>query len=521
MIKRGVDYKLNVKPMYFGFYHDYVFEGPCRMGTGFMLTKEYDCAVIAETVKSSDENIRKWLGDRFNILPSFCWDRNEEFLCDEILLEEALSDAQDVDVYLVPAMSRLTDLILVIAQRTRKPIMLIPPVYRPLTTDCTAGLMSRGLEVYAERSWEATVKRLNVLRVKKALNNTRILCAGRYATTKTPSAGDTILNPEDVTERLGVRFAYINPHELLDQTHVLEDNTQNPTIPGRHGLNLTGEDVKEINQMLDEVIEGASVCEMDRDEMFHSFRAHYTIKKMLDHYDCNAFSAPCPDICATRRFNEEHFTFCANHSLLNEQGIPSACEYDLCAVISLAILEAFSYAGCYMGNTVHTPFGMSYEENGRMVEPAHYNMDGTCDTSYYDAIRGDAENVVFTWHSVPNRKFHGFNSEPTEYAIQPFAISGWGVTFRHNFNQDKGQLVTMCRIDPSCKKLFVARGEILAGRGYDDKGCTLGVYIKVADGDDFFHKQLAFGNHVPIAYGDYFDEICELGKTLGLEVVTA
>ena len=79
----------------------------------------------------------------------------------------------------------------------------------------------------------------------------------------------------------------------------------------------------------------------------------------------------------------------------------------------------------------------------------------------------------------------------------------------------------MARIDPSCSKLFVARGEIVGGVGYGDYGCSEGVFFKVKDGNDFFQKQLDFGNHVPLVYGDCFDKVCELGHYLGMEVITA
>jgi len=41
-IKKGKDIKLNVRPVTVCVYHEYVFEGPCRFGTGDQLTKEYD-----------------------------------------------------------------------------------------------------------------------------------------------------------------------------------------------------------------------------------------------------------------------------------------------------------------------------------------------------------------------------------------------------------------------------------------------------------------------------------------------
>ena len=99
--------------------------------------------------------------------------------------------------------------------------------------------------------------------------------------------------------------------------------------------------------------------------------------------------------------------------------------------------------------------------------------------------------------------------------------SGFGVTLRYDFNQDAGQTITMCRISPDCSKLFVSKGEIVGGVGFGDYSCSEGVFFRVKDGNDFFQKQLEVGNHVPLVYGDCFDQVCALGRHLGLEVITA
>ena len=36
-----------------------------------------------------------------------------------------------------------------------------------------------------------------------------------------------------------------------------------------------------------------------------SIQANVTAKKMMAHYECNAFPAPCPEMCATTRLNAE------------------------------------------------------------------------------------------------------------------------------------------------------------------------------------------------------------------------
>ena len=92
---------------------------------------------------------------------------------------------------------------------------------------------------------------------------------------------------------------------------------------------------------------------------------------------------------------------------------------------------------------------------------------------------------------------------------------------RYEFAADAGQTITMCRIDPTCEKLFVAKGIILNSMGYDQTNCSMGVFFQVKDSKDFFKKQAAIGNHMPLIYGDFEEQIIELGELLGLEIVNA
>ena len=133
----------------------------------------------------------------------------------------------------------------------------------------------------------------------------------------------------------------------------------------------------------------------------------------------------------------------------------------------------------------------------------------------------DKENVVLTFHSVPNRRWESFDEPYRPYAIREFARSGFGATLRYEFAADAGQTITMCRIDPTCEKLFVAKGIILNSMGYDQTNCSMGVFFQVKDSKDFFKKQAAIGNHMPLIYGDFEEQIIELGELLGLEIVNA
>ena len=514
MIHLGKDTVLTVRPIYVTLHHDYVFEGPCRMGKDFELTKEFDDMVNAELTKSADQELAECLKGRVELMEPIWIDRNEEFLVTPDILDSMMEGSEKVDVYLVATMGRLTDLMIDFAQKAKKPMVLVPGP-QCMQTIMISACRSRGLEAYSFRTWEETNDFLDVLRVRKMLRNTRVLCAARFGTARSVSDMGNFVNLEEVTDILGTQFSFVNIHELLDQTHIGKSG-ENYTLPGRKALNPTEEDVKEMEALADDLIGGAAECDMEREEVLNSLRFYVTVKKMLDYYGCNAFAAPCPDACATRRLNQEHITFCLTHSLNGECGIPSACEYDIPAALSIAILSTFADAPAYMGNTTHDAKLMAGGRYG--LSPFfHTQASDAC----LDAMREDPDNVILTWHAVPRRNMKGFQAEKAPYAIRPFAASGFGATIRYDFNRDIGQTITMARISPDCRTLFVAKGEIVGGIGYNDYSCSEGVMFRVKDGNDFFQKQLNAGNHVPLVYGDCFDKVVALGELLGLKVLTA
>jgi len=57
--------------------------------------------------------------------------------------------------------------------------------------------------------------------------------------------------------------------------------------------------------------------------------------------------------------------------------------------------------------------------------------------------------------------------------------------------------------------------------GFNAVGCTFSVLIRVSDVTDFFHKAANFGNHCAMVYGDYIQELRELGDLMRFGVVEA
>ncbi|MGN1002480.1 MAG: hypothetical protein ACI4PC_06880 [Oscillospiraceae bacterium] len=514
-IKKGIDIKLNIKPIFGTLIHDYVFEGPCRFGTGEQLTAEFDRAAAGEGYRKFNENIRKYLSeDLFHFLPPAYIERNEEFIVHEDCIREMTKDDGEADIYLVASSGRIYDEILALAEKVKKPIVTMQ--FCCNNTMVIAMLRSRGYEAYGYTTWEETCRQLKVLRVRKVMQETTVLLATRGNSTMAPiSCSDGFISLEEVTKRLGAHFRYIDIHELLDQI-TIDDCTKNPTLPSRRGLNLTADELRKIDAAADELIAGAQECTVEKKYVVNSLRANYQILKQMEHMECNAFAAPCPESCATTRLNAAQFTFCANHTLLCEQGIPSACEYDIPGVLAMMMLCNFSMSAPYLGNTVSitleqdnlTPIYRIIPENG--IDQLLPMID-----------EETRKNLMLTFHSVPGRKLNGFQAPASPYKIHPFTGSGWGATFRHDFTAERGQVLTMARFSPDAKSVFVAKGHIVGSVGHNHNGCTGGVLFHVKDREDFYTKQCEFGNHVPLVYGDYVEEVKTLAALMGLRIVEA
>ena len=513
-IKKLDDVRLNVKPMFLTLYHEYAFEGPCRFGEGMQLETEFDLNMAALKYKSWLAELEAAMPkDVVNLMEPVKVERDENFLTLDEMLETLAEDHENVDLYYLGYASRPYDLPLEFAQRYNKPFAITQACCASAIT--SAEFLARGLEFYPFEAWEDATEYMGVLRARKALREAKCLCATRMTSTVSVSAPDSIIDPEKATGKFGMRFRYVSAHELLDQISY-DDPMQNHNTPGRKGLNFTDEDAVEIKKQTKELIDGAVECQMTEEAVQKSVEARYGINKLLDAFECNCFTAPCPDLCATRRLNEKQFTMCLNHSINNEEGIPSACEYDLGAVISKIMLQAIGRRPSYMGNCFTSPI-----RNGvraPLPKALFFNPDSV-DQKMVDLK--DLENVVLTFHSVPNRRWVGFDAPIRPYAIREFAHSGWGATLRYDFAADAGETITMCRIDPTCEKLFVAKGTIVDSMGYNDTNCSMGVFFQVKDSKDFYKKQAAIGNHMPLIYGDFEEQVIELGELLGLEIVNA
>ncbi|MBQ3273818.1 MAG: fucose isomerase [Christensenellaceae bacterium] len=512
MIKRCIETTLNVRPIMVGLVHEEYYEGPCRFGGGEGLQVGYDALALREMFKEFVSDVKKNVIPEVNVMEPIYVERTDSWFSKEEMFEKMAEDIEKVDFYIFHSFIGRNDIVIEFAQRYNKPFALEPRICCEVAA-ISAATRARGLECYCELSWDRLRTVLKAQLVKKALKNANVLLIPRMNSTVSMSSVDTFISLDQVTQKFGIKFRYKNFHELIDQLSPAVPGG-NPTTPGRKTPDLTEEDVKKVKELADELEKGAEYVDVSREYLEKQLTATITVLKNLDLYDCNAFTIPCPDACSSRRLNEEKITFCMTHSLLNEQGIPSACEYDINALISKMILQTISKSGSYMGNVV----AMDYLENGK----ADIDQFGGFSWVNDEEMPEDQRNLVISEHSVPNRKMHGFDKEIGRYALNHFAVDqGFGAVMRYDFNMDKGTPLTLARFSPDIKKMFIARGEVVAGGGYRDNNCATAVIFRVADTETFRRGQLIAGNHVPLAYGDHVKELVEFCEEMGIEPVLA
>lgn len=510
MIEKAQDIKLNLLPLELFCEHLYYYEGPCRFGSGEALQPGYDKVTFAKRAKAFVEDIKANVPEGVNVMDPVLFHRTDDWDEPEEQWRAMEAAVNEADVVVPMAGAGVQDLGLKFALRFRKTMCYCPASGQFNVPDVPAGIAARNLEMecYSEYCWDDFKLRMTALRGKKIIANTKYLLVTRFDATTSVSRPDSFVSLDLVTRKLGTRFHVVNLHEFIDCMKPATPEG-NYTTPGRKTLNLDEADMKKAECICDELINGAENVSMSRELMLPSVKAFVTTRKFMDHYDCNAFSIPCPDMCSTRRINQEKFTMCLTHALNMEDGIPSSCEYDLAAALSQQALIAVSGMSPYMGNTCPIPlingefkqvFGATKEQLAELAKDPR-----------------NADHLWMTQHSVAHRHLPDPNHN-APYGIAPFAYDQqFGATMRYDFGRDAGKTITLCKFSPDVGKMFIGKAEIVASSGQDRQNCTQLVFYRMKDSKAAHYAQCKVGIHVCLVYGDYTNELIALAEALGVE----
>jgi L-fucose isomerase-like protein len=332
-------------------------------------------------------------------------------------------------------------------------------------------MKTRGLEGYAVFNQELNPL-LSLLRTRKVLQQTNILLVTDRELPPLP-----VLSCMDVNmlkDRFGIGCHFVSYREFANEMDIVLKSKE-----------WSGK----AEERAERLIKNAEETHIDRQYVKRSFEFYYAIKHLMQKYGCNAFTVECFELCASRLADKYLITPCLVHTLLKDEGIASACEGDLNALLAMRLLMSVANKSSFMGN------------------PIVFSKD----------------QLVIN-HSVPGIKMAGYDKPDLPYHLRHFVESGWGTKVMIDFSQLEEKTVTLARFDPLGTKIYLAKGEIIGCMGFNKGtliGCSLAAQIKVPDARECLRKLSDFGSHLSMVYGDYTREMGELADMMGLEVVYA
>lgn len=462
---RGV--KLNLKPVMTNIIHTGAWEGPCRI----------EGLSPAEEKAGAERNFDNWARNTTrgsidlsvaDILEPVHITFAEDFVLTQDQLDKLKADAERTDVFFVaPWGSSIAAYEL--ASRFDKPIAMVGLACRQV--DIAAYTRSKGFEAYACSDYDELNRTLALLRARKVLGRTRVL----FPTDRGLPAVASITSINDLDElkrRLGVEVEVISYAELAEEmSRVMK----------------SGSDKERAGKIADGLIQQAAETLLDRKYVVSSVQFYQAVANLMAKHNCNAFTIECFEFCSSRLPEQWKVTPCLVHTVLRDEGYAASCEADLGAMLAMRMLMSVAGRSCHMGNA--NPAG-----------------------------EGDIE----IYHSVPGLRMNGFDEPGLPYKLGRFTESGWGTKFVVDFIANDERKVTVARVDPTGTKLLVLAGELVGSGGWeqDYTGCSVKAFIRPPAGrsTEFIQKRLDYGNHLPWVYGDYGQQIYELGRMLGLRV---
>jgi len=455
---KAFDVRLNVKPVFSTLIHRNSNEGPCRWGSKEHLDPEMDEVKGKKGFDGFCNEVTNNLTSEAKVLEPAHITFKDDWVIKEQEFEKLESTSEEVDLYLIGGAHHLHFPCANIGERYEKAVAVIGDTY------CSADLRARNLEGYGLLNYEELNHLITLLRIRKALRKTKIL---RILDREiSPGIINTAWGLDCIKTKFGMDYKNIPIKELAEEID-------------RFGL-----EKKRAEERTDELIRNAEEVHMKREYIIDSVNFYLGVKSLMQKYECNAFTTDCYEICPDGRVSAERKAVpCLTHSLLKDEGIPSACEGDISALLTIAVLMYVSGKSTYMGNL--------------------------------NLSKGEGKNPVVRFgHNVPGIKMKGFDKQDSPYIIRNFTYEGWGATLHYDFSQDKGEEVTLARFSPLADKVLVAKGKIAGCDGFDEVGCRLVALIEVSDSVELFHKMSDFGRHFTMVYGDYRKELQELGELM-------
>lgn len=452
MKKLAKETKLIVRPVVGTLTHSHFWEGPCRAGRYEDMQPERE-REDAKSLFSYCMGKLKCLTDEVTLLEAVHAVYQEDFIVPKETMEKLSENVETVDFFLVMGW-RVPKL-----ERFQKPLVIWQNGNEGI--DVAAYCRSIGVEAYVAMTIEELNKIIHLLWVRKAVASTRalILTQGEQPTFGIQSL---IRDPEIIRSRYGMEIIKVPFKRIFTYMDQITDEEARP--------------------LTEQMLKGSKDTKVNPEWFINDIKYYLAARRMMDEYDCNAFSTTCHELCTSEIPQQRKFTPCVCHSLMKDNGIPSACEEDLNALLAMTILQLLADRPAFMGNP---------------------NME--------------SEEIIRIHHAVPALCMNGYGTEPLDYKLWAFTGQGFGGKLQVDFAQNKQDRVTLCRFNPMGDTVSLATAIVLKTE-FEQYYCSPYYYLQVEDASAFMHNLADFGHHQVLVFGDYSRAMKALARVMHFRI---
>lgn len=448
-----MELKLVVRPIVGCLTHSHFWEGPCRAGYKKDMTPEAEKAAADKAFANAVETL-KGATNEIAFLDAVDARYDEKFVVGRDIYAQIEERMDEVDFFLCMNW-RIPKL-----ERYRKPVVILQNGNEGI--DFAAYCRSIGLEAYVAMDLKDLNEIAHCLWVRKAVANTRalVLTAGSMPTFGLQSL---IRDPELIRQRYGmeiVKQPFYDIFKYMDQ--------------------ITDEEARPIAER---IIHGSLDTRVNTTWFINDIKYYLAAKRMMEVYDCNAFSTACHELCTSEIPQNRKFTPCMCHSLMKDEGYPSGCEEDLNALLAMTIMQYAAMRPAFMGNPNH-----------------------------------ETDELLRIHHAVPALCMNGFGTKPLKYKLWAFTGQGFGGKLQVDFTENDSDSITLGRFNPAADTICVKVGKVLRSE-YDEVYCSPYYYIQMDDARRFMHNLAGFGHHQVLVFGDYMKMLKDIAGYMHFKVL--
>ena len=453
MKEKAIQTKLIARPIVGCLTHSHFWEGPCRAGYKRDMTPEAETAAADRAFAAAVETL-KGASDEVELLPAIDARYDEKFVVGRDVYAQIEQDLDRVDFFLCMNW-RIPKL-----ERYRKPVVILNNGNEGI--DFAAYCRSIGIEAHVAVDVRDLNEITHCLWVRKAVANTRALVL-THGSMPTFGLQSLIRDPELIRQRYGMEIVKLPFHDIFKYMDEVTDDEARP--------------------IADRLLHGSMDTRVNKAWFINDIKYYIAARRMMDVYDCNAFSTACHELCTSEIPQMRKFTPCICHSIMKDEGIPSGCEEDLNALLAMTIMQYAANRPAFMGNPNH-----------------------------------ETDELLRIHHAVPALCMNGYGTKPLKYKLWAFTGQGFGGKLQVDFTENDSDSVTLGRFNPQADTICVKVGKVLRSE-YDEVYCSPYYYIQMDDVRRYMHNLAGFGHHQVLIFGDYMRMLKDIAGVMHFNVL--